>query len=85
MGEEPRHTKPLASIEGGVVSRTVASCLPFLSKVEHRPRARRPDFHAPEAVVTVAGLCRNLTGFATPRQGGSRLILPRGGGRAAAG
>ena len=76
MGEEPGHTKPLASIEGGVVSRTVASCLPFLSKVEHRPRARRPDFHTPEAVVTVAGLCRNRTGFATPRRGGSPLMLP---------
>ena len=71
---------PSLRTEGGVDSAGRAHrCLPFLSKVEHRPRARRPDFHlAIRRVVTVAGLCRTLTGFATPRQiEVARTMLPR--------
>ena len=41
-------------------------CLPFLSKVEQATASRRPDFHRDfdREMVTVAGLCRTLTGFA---------------------
>ena len=40
----PRQTEPLASdVKEGSSAGRSHRCLPFLSKVEHRPRGRRPD------------------------------------------
>ena len=67
---QPKHQKgmdrPLRPAAGrGLESRRSHGCLPFLSKVGARPWARRPDFQL-IWLVTVAGLCRTLTGFAGP-------------------
>ena len=61
--------RPLASNgskegSGGAIAR---SCLPFSRRFEHAPWGRRPDFR-PARAVTVAGLCRIHTGFATTRR-----------------
>jgi hypothetical protein len=67
-GRGARDTKrPSLLVEGRGLSRWDAWCLPFLSKVSKPPRGRRPDFRHPGATVTVAGLCRTRTGFATTR------------------
>jgi hypothetical protein len=55
----------LRSKEGS--SRTVASCLPFLAKVSIDRRAGDRTDDA-RASITVAGLCRSCTGFATRRR-----------------
>ncbi len=48
----------------------VCTVLPtFLSKVRACTVGRRPDFRPGWGTVTVAGLCRNHTGFATTRRG----------------
>ena len=62
-----RETPRFEAFEGGVYrwSRTVLPT--FLSKVRACTVGRRPDFR-PRRAVTVAGLCRNRTGFATTRR-----------------
>ena len=43
----PKNHEPLASTsKEGLSAGRSHGCLPFLSKVEHRPRGRRPDFRS---------------------------------------
>ena len=66
----PGHGTPLASGDGSTEGCQVDRCtvLPtFLSKVRASTGGRRPDFR-PRGAVTVAGLCRIHTGFATTRR-----------------
>jgi hypothetical protein len=68
-----------ARTNGGGPSREIASrCLPFLSKVEQSLRVGDRtsiwsiasiglSIDRAVAMVTVAGLCRTLTGFAAPQ------------------
>jgi hypothetical protein len=70
---DARNPSPLF---GRGVEDGVTGCLPFLSKVEHdlgvgdRTRAVGSGSLTRDAATTVAGLCRDLTGFATERSGG---------------
>ena len=76
-GEGWKTKTPRSGVEarGQAVDRTMR--LTFLSKARAATADRRPDFR-PMGAVTVAGLCRTHTGFATCRVGsagtrGSRL------------
>lgn len=61
---------PSLRLEGGCSSAGKShGCLPFLSKVSiNRGAGDRTDAAPGGAAITVAGLCRSYTGFATTRR-----------------
>jgi len=63
----------------GLAGSEHGSCLPFSRRFEHEPCGRRPDSRS-RGALTVAGLCRDLTGFATTRLGVARYHGGRRGG-----
>ena len=84
-GRARARREPLASrSEEGSQPGSHRAC-PFSRRFEHRPRGRRPDFTPSGTSVTVAGLCRDLTGFATQRSGVMRLTSGMYHGRPPAG
>ena len=63
----------------GLAGSEHGSCLPFSRRFEHEPCGRRPDSRS-RGALTVAGLCRDLTGFATT-QSWSGTVPRRAAGR----